>query len=110
VHAGGASALSKRPVKYLIFDEVSRFPSSVKGRRSDEGDPLGLARIRTTTFGASAKIVYTSSPVEGDSCRISELYAESTQEKWHCRCPHCSSLQILRLPEMDLFFSESGLN
>jgi hypothetical protein len=38
VHAGGASALSKPPVKYLIFDEVSRFPSSVKGRRSDEGD------------------------------------------------------------------------
>ena len=101
VHAGGASALSMRPIKYLIFDEVSRFPGSVKGRRSDEGDPLGLARIRTTTFGGSAKIVYTSSPVEAGSCRISELYEQSTQEKWHSRCPHCSSLQILRLSEMD---------
>src|SRR5215471_1641146 len=101
VHAGGASALSMRPVKYLIFDEVSRFPSSVKGRRSDEGDPLGLARIRTTTFGGSAKIVYTSSPVEAGSCRISELYEQSTQEKWHSGCPHCGFLQILRLSEMD---------
>jgi phage terminase large subunit GpA-like protein len=101
VHASGASALSMRPVKYLIFDEVSRFPSSVKGRRSDEGDPLQLAKVRTTTFDGSAKIVYTSSPVEAGSWRISELYAQSTQEKWHSRCPHCGSLQILRLSEMD---------
>jgi phage terminase large subunit GpA-like protein len=42
VHAGGASALSMRPIRYLIFEEVSRFPSSVKGRRSGEGDPTGV--------------------------------------------------------------------
>ena len=90
-----------RPIRYLVFDEVSRFPVVAKGPRSNEGDPIGLAKIRTSTFGGSARIVYVSSPVEAGACRIPELYEQSTQEKWHCRCPHCGQLQILRLPEMD---------
>ena len=100
-HGSGASALAMRPIRYLIFDEASRLPLSAKGRRSDEGDPVALAKIRTTTFGASAKVVYTSSPVEAGSCRISELYENSTREKWHCRCPHCGNLQVLKLEQMD---------
>jgi phage terminase large subunit GpA-like protein len=88
-------------IRYLAFDEVSRFPAVAKGPRSSEGNPIGLAKIRTSTFGGSARIVYVSSPVEAGACRISELYEQSTQEKWHCRYPHCASLQILRLPEMD---------
>ena len=101
VHGSGASALAMRPIRYLIFDEASRLPLSAKGARSDEGDPVALAKIRTTTFGDFAKIVYTSSPVEEGACRISELYAASTRERWHSRCPHCGSLQVLRMPEMD---------
>ena len=100
VHGSGASALAMRPIRYLIFDEASRLPLSAKGRRSDEGDPVALAKIRTTAFGDLAKIVYTSSPVEEGSCRISELFRDSTKERWHSRCPHCGSLQVLKMPEM----------
>jgi phage terminase large subunit GpA-like protein len=100
-HASGSVALSMRPIRYLVFDEVSRFPATAKGPRSNEGDPIQLAKIRTSTFGGSARIVYVSSPVEAGACRISQFYQESTREKWHCRCPHCGELQILRIAEMD---------
>jgi phage terminase large subunit GpA-like protein len=105
VHGSGASALAMRPIRYLVFDEASRLPASAKGRRSDEGDPVALAQIRTTTYGDQARILYTSSLIEEGACRITELFHESTLERWHSRCPHCGALQLLRLPEMDF---ESG--
>ena len=100
VHASSASALAQRPVKYLVFDEVSRMPVMAKGR-AKEGDPIALGLIRTTTYSDEYKCVYVSSPVEREQCRITELYEASTREKWHSRCPGCGHLQILRLPEMD---------
>jgi phage terminase large subunit GpA-like protein len=69
VHSSSASALAQRPVRYLIFDEVSRFPVQSKGRVK-EGDPLALGKVRQTTFGEDAKTVYVSSPVEEHQCRI----------------------------------------
>jgi phage terminase large subunit GpA-like protein len=100
VHSSSASALAQRPVRYLIFDEVSRFPVQAKGRVT-EGDPVALGKVRQTTFGTDSKTIYVSSPVEQYQCRISELYEASTRERYHSRCPLCSHLQILRLPEMD---------
>jgi phage terminase large subunit GpA-like protein len=100
VHGSGAAALAMRPIRYLLIDEASRLPLSAKGSRSDEGDPVALAKIRTTTFGDLAKTVFTSSPIEEGACRISELYRDSTRERWHSRCPHCGSLQVLKLSEM----------
>ena len=100
VHASSASALAQRPARYLIFDEVSRFPVQSKGRVK-EGDPLALGKVRQTTFGEDAKTVYVSSPVEENQCRISELYQDSTRERYHSKCPLCGHLQVLRLSEMD---------
>ena len=100
VHASSASALAQRPVRYLIFDETSRMPTEARGR-AKEGDPIALGKVRQTTFGADAKTVYVSSPVEEHQCRITELYEDSTREKYHSLCPLCGHLQILRLPEMD---------
>ena len=77
VHASSASALAQRPVKYLLFDEVSRFPVAARGR-AKEGDPVALGRIRQTTYGDSAKTIYVSSPVEEHQCRITELYEDSS--------------------------------
>jgi phage terminase large subunit GpA-like protein len=100
VHASSASALAQRPVRYLIFDETSRMPAEARGR-AKEGDPIALGKVRQTTFGADAKTVYVSSPVEEHQCRITELYEDSTRERYHSRCPLCGHLQILRLPETD---------
>jgi phage terminase large subunit GpA-like protein len=98
--ASSESVLAQRPVRYLVLDEVSRFPSEVRGR-SREGDPLMLSKARLSTFGDLAKTIYCSSPVERDACRISALYEASTREKYHSCCPLCGNLQILKLSEMD---------
>jgi phage terminase large subunit GpA-like protein len=100
VHSSSASALAQRPVKYLIFDEVSRMPTEARGR-AIEGDPIALGKVRQTTFGDSAKTIYVSSPVEEHQCRISELYEDSTRERYHSRCPLCGHLQVLLLADMD---------
>jgi phage terminase large subunit GpA-like protein len=100
VHASSASALAMRPVRYLIFDEVSRMPTEARGR-AREGDPIMLGKVRLTTYGDDSKTIYVSSPVEENQCRITELYEDSTRERYHSRCPLCSNLQILRMPEMD---------
>jgi phage terminase large subunit GpA-like protein len=100
VHSSSASALAQRPVRFLIFDETSRMPVEARGR-AKEGDPIALGKIRQTTFGDDAKTIYVSSPVEEHQCRISELYEDSTRERYHSRCPLCRNLQVLRLPEMN---------
>jgi phage terminase large subunit GpA-like protein len=100
VHASSASALAQRPVRYLIFDETSRMPTEARGR-AKEGDPIALGKVRQTTFGPDSKTIYVSSPVEEHQCRITELYEDSTKERYHSRCPLCGHLQILRLLEMD---------
>lgn len=101
VHGSGASALAMRPIRYLIFDETSRLPASAKGRRGDEGDPVALAKVRTTSYADTAKVIYVSSPVEEGACRITELFEDSTRERWNLRCPFCGALQVLELSEMD---------
>jgi phage terminase large subunit GpA-like protein len=100
VPASSASSLAQRPIKYLVCDEVSRFPLEARGR-TKEGDPLQLSRIRLSTFGDSSKAIFVSSPVEQGACRISELYGTSSRERYHSKCPLCGYLQVLKLPEMD---------
>ena len=55
--ANSAASLSSMPIKYLLLDEVDRFPIEVE----DEGDPVDLAEARTTTF-PRRKIFKISSP------------------------------------------------
>jgi phage terminase large subunit GpA-like protein len=99
VNALSASALAQRPVRYLIFEEVSRLPLEARGR-AVEGDVISLAKIRTSTFGKDAKIVYSSSPIERELCRVTALYEASTRERYHSRCPR-GHLQILLLAQMN---------
>ena len=101
VHASSASALAQRPVRYLVFDEVSRMPIEARGRaKVSEGDPLMLGKIRQTTF-ENGKTIFVSSPVQEGECRITQLFEDSTREKCHSRCQGCGNLQVLRLPEMN---------
>jgi phage terminase large subunit GpA-like protein len=100
VPASTATGLSMRPIKYLVADEVSRFPTEARGR-TKEGDALQLARIRLTSFGDSAKSVFVSSPIEKNQCRITQLYESSSRERYHLRCLKCGHLQILKLDQMN---------
>jgi phage terminase large subunit GpA-like protein len=99
-----ASGLSSKPIRYLVFEEVSRLPLVARGR-AIEGDVVQLAKVRCATYWAQRKIIYSSSPIELESCRITALYAESTRSRYFSRCPR-GHYQVLRLPEMN--FKSAG--
>jgi len=58
------SGLAMRPIRYLLLDEVDRYPASA----GSEGDPVSLAIRRTGEFEHNKKVVMCSTPtVDGQS-------------------------------------------
>ena len=78
--ARSASDLSSFTCRYLIADEVSRFPTIL----DKEGDPLTLAMQRQETYIRSMSIL-TSTPTT-ESCTINQHYLLGTQEEWSAIC------------------------
>lgn len=89
--ANSAASLCSRPIQLLVFEEVDRAPANVDG----EGDPVNLARKRTSTFVTDKKVVLISSPRVKGVSRIEKAYENSDQRKYHVPCPHCGSSQAL---------------
>jgi phage terminase large subunit GpA-like protein len=46
VGANSAASMASRPIKVVLCDEVDRYPASA----GDEGDPVTLVKVRSTTF------------------------------------------------------------
>lgn len=88
--ANSAASLSSMPIKYLLLDEVDRFPIEVE----DEGDPVDLAEARTTTF-PRRKVFKISSPTIESLSRINKHWKKSDQRRYHVACPHCGHYQHL---------------
>lgn len=88
--ANSAASLSSMPIKYLLLDEVDRFPIEVE----DEGDPVDLAEARTTTF-PRRKIFKISSPTIESLSRINKDWKKSDQRRYHVACPDCGHRQAL---------------
>lgn len=84
VGANSAANLAMRPIRILLMDEVSRYPASA----GKEGDPVNLARKRTSTFW-NKKIGAFSSPGIKGACRIDSLWEISDQRRYEVPCPHC---------------------
>jgi phage terminase large subunit GpA-like protein len=74
----------------LLCDEVDRFPSSA----GTEGDPIDLARKRTTTF-RNRKILMGSTPTIKGSSRIESAFEQSDQRYYMVPCLHCDEPQRL---------------
>lgn len=89
--ANSAIGLRSKPIRFLVCDEISAYPSNIEG----EGDPYRLAVARTRTYGNRKKIFVPSTPtVEGD-CRVTDLYSQTDQQKFFVPCPHCEHYQVL---------------
>lgn len=99
VGANSPSNLASRPVRYIFFDEIDKFPKWSGG----EASPLALAEERTKTFW-NKKIVKVSSPTL-KSGNIWQSWENADQRyQYHVPCPHCGELQVfifkqLRWPE-----------
>lgn len=90
VGANSASGLASRPIRILLCDEVDRYPPSA----GTEGDPINLARKRTTTY-YNRKVIMVSTPTIKGMSRIEKAYAESDQRIYHVPCPECKQKQQL---------------
>lgn len=91
---GGANSpatLASMPIKYVINDEVSRFPWEV----GKEGDPLELIRKRQQNFMRHKEFNISTPTIKG-ACRIEGLYEEGDQRRYHVPCPHCNELLVLQ--------------
>ncbi len=90
--AGGNSpaSLASRPIRIVLCDEVDRYPASAGA----EGDPVNLARKRSTTFW-NRKLLLTSTPTIRGISRIEAAFEVSDQRRYFVPCPHCQGFQSL---------------
>lgn len=88
--ANSPAGLASRPIKILLCDEVDRFPTSA----GSEGDPIGLASKRMTTFWDRVMGEF-STPTNAGESRIDDEYLEGTQEEWQHKCPNCGEFHAI---------------
>ena len=89
--ANSPASLASMPIRYVLCDEVDRFPWEV----GQEGDPLGLIDERTKTF-PRRKVLLVSTPTTKGASRIESEYEKSDMREYHVPCPHCGEHQVLR--------------
>ena len=89
--ANSPASLASRPIRIVMADEVDRYPPSA----GTEGDPVSLARERTTTFW-NRKLVLTSTPTVKGKSRIEKAFAELDRRRYWVPCPGCGEKQTLR--------------
>ncbi len=88
--ANSPASLSARPVRIVLYDEVSRYPESA----GTEGSPIMLGRKRAANFH-NRKFGEVSSPTY-DGCYIDESYKRSDMRKYYVKCPHCGGEHLLK--------------
>lgn len=87
--AGSPQALATRPVRYLLLDEIDKYPPFA-GR---EADPIALAMKRLTTFGHRARAIMGSTPTTRTG-PIWKAWEDCTDRRhFMVPCPKCSHLQ-----------------
>lgn len=86
--ANSASSLASRPVRLLVLDEVTRYPTELPG----EGSTLAIAMKRTTAFRERKRIFMISSPgLRGGP--IDTWHARGDQRRYHVPCIACGTMQ-----------------
>lgn len=89
--ANSPASLASRPIRLVLCDEVDRYPASA----GTEGDPVSLAKKRTTTFW-NRKLLLTSTPTIKGVSRIEAAFEQSDQRRYHAPCPQCGEYQTLK--------------
>jgi phage terminase large subunit GpA-like protein len=89
--ANSPASLSSRPIRIVYADEVDRMPDSAGA----EGNPLDLARKRSSTFH-NRKFIATSSPSrDRRTSKIHRLYEASKRHVFEIPCPSCREFIVL---------------
>lgn len=101
--ANSPASLASRPIRIVLGDEVDRYPISA----GTEGDPVSLAKKRTTTFW-NRKLILTSTPTIKGASRIEAAFEQSDQRRFHVPCPHCGEFQVLKWAQVKWESGEEG--
>lgn len=91
VGSNSPSSLASKAIKYLMLDEVDKYPSNTK----KEADPIALARERTKTF-ANRKIYMTSTPTVREGHIWKSLENADIEKHYFVPCPHCGEMIELK--------------
>lgn len=95
VGANSAVGLRSTPVRFLCMDETDAYPNDCgSGNGGGEGDPIELARKRTTTF-SRRKIFLLSTPTIENLSVIDREFKKGDQRYYNVPCPHCKGKQKL---------------
>lgn len=94
--ANSANSLASRPVRYLVLDELSKYP----GDLDEQGHAQVQAERRTSSFTTRKKIFRVSSPTIKDACAITAEFERGDQRQYHVPCPHCRQLQVLHIDQL----------
>lgn len=93
--ANSPAGLAMRPIRYVLLDEVDRYPPSA----GTEGDPISLAVKRSTTWW-NRKILLVSTPTVKGASRIESWWLRSNQSSYWVPCPECHGFQVLVWPNL----------
>jgi len=94
--ANSPASLASRPIRYLLMDEVDKYPAS----SGKEADPRSLARERTKTFAHNKKIFQTSTPTLKNGPIWQEWENADDQRRYYVPCPKCGHYQTLRFKQI----------
>jgi len=95
--AGSASRLANKPIRYIVLDEVDKYPPA--GKR--EADPISLAEKRKITFRWDYKIWKLSTPTveNGPIWQALQNEAQIVYHYW-VRCPLCGCWQLMNFDQI----------
>lgn len=91
VGANSASNFSSMPARYVMLDELDRYPSDV----GKEGSPVSLARSRMATFGDNSKLYMISTPTIEGSSLVQQEFDKTDKRYYYVPCPECKHEQQL---------------
>jgi phage terminase large subunit GpA-like protein len=91
--ANSSVDISSKSVRYVIKEEIDRWPDDVDG----QGDPEKLVNERQTSFTRSglAKTLSACTPKNAADSRIWAAYMKGDQRRFYVPCPHCGFEQVL---------------
>lgn len=104
VGSNSPSGLASKPIKYLMLDEVDKYP----GASGKEADPIKLAKERTKTFH-NRKIYITSTPTLKTGHIWKEKEAADIEKHFFVPCPHCGEYIELKFSNIR-FPKEEGMS
>jgi phage terminase large subunit GpA-like protein len=89
--AGSPQSLATRPCRYVLLDEVDKFPAFA-GR---EADPISLAVERTATYGHRRRVVKVSTCTTREGLIWRSYEDSGDRRQWEVDCPMCGQSQQL---------------